>query len=112
MAPPRPSRPDRGRAHGRQAQQGEGMSYNRMVAEERLIFQATEEICRILDDNETTKAELAERLGRRQSHITQILSGNWNMTLRTLAQIAHELGYEVDIRLLAMKKSGGEQTNG
>lgn len=42
-----------------------------------------------------TKAQLAQRLGKGKSFVTQILGGDRNMTLRTVADVADALGYQV-----------------
>jgi plasmid maintenance system antidote protein VapI len=38
-----------------------------------------------------TRTELAERLGKKQPHITKLLSGNNNFTIETMVQIAEAL---------------------
>jgi transcriptional regulator with XRE-family HTH domain len=43
------------------------------------------------------RKELAERLGSSRSHVTQLLSGERNFTLRTLAEIAFTLGRRVHL---------------
>lgn len=71
----------------------------RVYAQEGLIAQASEAIYAAMDKAGVIKARLAERLGCSAPHVTQILSGKRNMTLRRLADIADALGYRVEIRL-------------
>lgn len=72
--------------------------YARLVAEETLIFDVTEEISRALDAAGITRKELAEALGKSKGHITQLLSGERNMTLRTAADLAHALERRLYVR--------------
>ena len=60
----------------------------RMYEQERLVTWVAEEIARAMDENGLSKAELAEKLGTSRAHVTQVLSGSRNMTLRTLADLA------------------------
>jgi transcriptional regulator with XRE-family HTH domain len=67
----------------------------RLVAEERMVLLATEEILRLMEREGITKAALARRLGKSKAYVTQALSGGRNMTLRTLAEFAWACGYAV-----------------
>lgn len=70
-----------------------------MVAEERLMLEAAEEIGRLMDEQGVTKAELARRIGRTRGYVTQVLCGRRNMTLRTLARMTSALRTVVEIRI-------------
>lgn len=61
----------------------------RRFEEERLILWTTEAIWKAMDDQGLTRAELAARLGTSRANVTQLLSGTRNMTLRSLAGLAH-----------------------
>ncbi len=39
-----------------------------------------------------SRSELAQRLGKKQSHVTKLLGGNNNFTIETMVQIAEALG--------------------
>lgn len=78
--------------------------YNRLVAEETLILAATEEICRVLADQEVSREELAKRMGVGKSNVSQLLSGDRNMTLRTLAHMAHVLDCKVEVAVKPVLK--------
>lgn len=79
--------------------------YARLVAEETLIFDVTEEISRAIDAAGITRKELAEALGRTKGHVTQLLSGERNMTLRTAADLAHALDRRLHVRARALDGS-------
>ena len=63
----------------------------RAFQEERLILAATEAIYKAMEMRGISKAALAERLGSSKAHISQLLNGSRNMTLRTFARIAFSL---------------------
>jgi hypothetical protein len=77
--------------------------YECLVAQETLILAATEEVCRVMEgedsDDSISRSELAKRLGCGKSHVTQLLSGERNLTLRTLADLAGALGHRVTVQL-------------
>ena len=82
-----------------------GSSYDKLVAQETLIVEATEAICEAMepdqqdDSGKVTRKELAKRLDCGKSHVTQLLSGERNLTLRTLADMAGALGRKVTLTL-------------
>jgi transcriptional regulator with XRE-family HTH domain len=71
----------------------------KLVAQEVLITQATEEIWRAMEEAGINKAELAKKMGVTKGHISQILNGSRNMTLRTLADICFALDYQLTLSL-------------
>ncbi len=71
----------------------------RLYEQERLILWTTEAIWTAMDDQGLTRAELAERLGTSRANVTQLLSGTRNMTLRSLAALAHACGLRADVHL-------------
>lgn len=70
----------------------------RAFAAEELILDVTEQVRELLEKHDISKSELAERLGSSKAHVSQLLNGSRNMTLRTLADIAYALGERVRIR--------------
>lgn len=66
---------------------------------ERLLFELAEDICRHMDEQHLTRAELASRLNCSRAYITKVLNGNPNVTLKTLLRIADALGRDVNIYL-------------
>ncbi len=69
----------------------------RLYQQEKLIFEATELISRIMEVEGLSRAQLAGRLGRSKAFVTQTLGGKSNMTLRTLADFIWALGYTVEL---------------
>ncbi|MFI9722801.1 helix-turn-helix domain-containing protein [Streptomyces sp. NPDC052396] len=63
----------------------------------RLARQATASLAGLLAEQELSRKELAERLGVSPGRVSQILSGDENLTLRTLASVAESLGARVQI---------------
>lgn len=61
-------------------------------AREALIYNVTEDILVLMEDMDVSKKELARRLGKSRSYISQVLSGSRNMTLGSLADICYVLG--------------------
>jgi transcriptional regulator with XRE-family HTH domain len=59
---------------------------------ERVILDATERICELMEESGVSRAELAKRLNKSRAHITQLLGGRTNMTLRTLSDLYAALG--------------------
>ena len=68
-------------------------------ARDRLIFNVTEDLLIILEDMEITKSELARRLGKSKSYVTQVLSGARNMTLGSFSDICYALNIKPKIDL-------------
>ncbi len=59
----------------------------RLYQQERAILEATELICKIMDDAGVSRSQLAERLGKSKGYVTQLLDGHANMTIRTLSDV-------------------------
>jgi transcriptional regulator with XRE-family HTH domain len=59
----------------------------RLLDQERLILQATEAIIKLMQQQDVSRTELARRLGRSKGWISQLLAGEANFTLRTLADV-------------------------
>ncbi|WP_192757237.1 helix-turn-helix domain-containing protein [Actinomadura algeriensis] len=53
-----------------------------------------------LDLSDLSQADLAKRLGRRRSAVNQVFRGDGNVRIETLAEYLHEMGYELDMRLV------------
>lgn len=70
-----------------------------MVEEETLIEATMEMISAILEEDGLSRTELAKRLGRSKGYVSQILSGDRNMTLRTLAQVMFALDSRAKIKV-------------
>jgi len=72
---------------------------DRAFAREELVYNVTEDILVALEDMDVNKKELARRLGRSGSYVTQILSGARNMTLGSLSDICFALGIKPKVNI-------------
>lgn len=63
----------------------------KLVAQETLIAEITESLWGVLEHTSVSKSELAARLGTSKGHVSQVLSGSRNMTLRTLSDLCFAL---------------------
>jgi len=70
---------------------------------EGLIFKVTELICKMLKDKQITRKQLADRIGVTKGHISQLLSGEHNMTLETAAEIFYALGCQITVEAIPIK---------
>lgn len=70
-----------------------------LYRQEALILDVTESIWKLLKKRKMNKVMLAKKLGCTQPHVTKLLNGGRNMTLRTLANIVGALDGEVTIKL-------------
>jgi transcriptional regulator with XRE-family HTH domain len=75
----------------------------RIFEREALAFEASELICRLMEERKINKAELAKRMGASKSHVTQLLSGSRNMTMHTLAGLSFALGHKIEIKALPLE---------
>jgi transcriptional regulator with XRE-family HTH domain len=71
--------------------------FRRLFAQEDLILKFTETLCELLDQEKVSRKELADRLGKSKGFISQLLNGGRNLTLRTVADILHVLGYRASL---------------
>ena len=69
------------------------------LRQEELILEATEALAWAFRSSSLTQSELAGRLGKTDGFVSQIMGGDKNLTLRTLADVAGALGYRVRIQL-------------
>jgi len=73
----------------------EDPEFAKLLAQEDLILEVTETLCELLEKEKISRKELADRLGKSKGFISQLLNGGRNLTLRTVADILHVLGYKV-----------------
>ncbi|MCX5644599.1 MAG: helix-turn-helix transcriptional regulator [Phycisphaerae bacterium] len=67
----------------------------RLVGQEELILDVTELILEKMEEKGLSKSQLANMLGTNKSHVTQLLRGSRNMTLRTISDIFFGLDCKV-----------------
>lgn len=78
----------------------------KLVAQELLITEVTEEIWKAMEEAGINKTELANRIGATKGYVSQVLSGSRNMTLRTLSDICFALGKKATIAIEAKAGDG------
>ena len=71
--------------------------FRKLLAQEELILEVTETLCELLEKEKISRKELADRLGKSKGFVSQLLNGGRNLTLRTVADILHVLGYKVSL---------------
>jgi transcriptional regulator with XRE-family HTH domain len=64
---------------------------------ERLILDTTELLLALMEREHVSRTELASRIGKSKGHVSQLLTGERNMTLRTLAEVTHAVGHRMQI---------------
>jgi transcriptional regulator with XRE-family HTH domain len=65
--------------------------------EELLMLKAQTLIYQLLEKQGIDQAQLAKILNQTESHVSSLLSGKRNMTLKTLARIGYLLGYQINL---------------
>ncbi|UJZ96477.1 helix-turn-helix domain-containing protein [Photobacterium damselae subsp. damselae] len=86
-----------------------GDAEDRAFARENLVYNVTEDLLIFLEDNDISKKELARRLGKSKSYITQILSGSRNMTLGSFSDICFSLGFKPEIKIPVQEETVAEK---
>jgi len=84
---------------------------------EDLIFEVTEAISQIMEAQGINKAKLSRLTGVSKSNITQLLSGDHNMRLTTVADLLYALGSKLQVaavpietdKVLEMSTLGGDE---
>ena len=76
----------------------------KLFQREQLIHDVTQLIYEVMEEGGISKSELARRLGKSASFVTQALDGDRNMTLRTVSDLFTALGREP---FLAARPLGG-----
>lgn len=64
----------------------------RLYQRERVILEATELVCKVMDERGVDKSELARRLGETADYVTELLDDPADLTLRELSDALCALG--------------------
>jgi len=59
----------------------------KLYQQERIIFEVTELVCKLMEQKEINKTELSNKLKKSKGYVTQLLNGTANMTLRTISDV-------------------------
>jgi plasmid maintenance system antidote protein VapI len=63
----------------------------------------TEDLCRLMNEKDISRAELARRMGTSRAYITKLLGGNANFTLTTMVKLAMAVGGAVHVHISDQK---------
>jgi transcriptional regulator with XRE-family HTH domain len=77
-----------------------------LFRQEELILEITELLARVMEQNGVTKADIARKLKKTKPFVSQCLSGEQNLTLRTVADLFGALGYKMQVGATAIEDSG------
>jgi transcriptional regulator with XRE-family HTH domain len=80
----------------------------RQLQQEITILDATERVHEAMNAQGVSRVELARRLGTSKGHVTQLLDGSRNMTLRTLSDMFFALGLAVTFEVESVKDYAAE----
>jgi predicted XRE-type DNA-binding protein len=72
-----------------------------------LVRTLADEVSWFMSEHKISQAELAHSMGVSPGRVSQILSGDENLTLRTLSSVASALGAEIDVTLRAVDGEDG-----
>ncbi|MGH3212181.1 MAG: helix-turn-helix transcriptional regulator [Trebonia sp.] len=72
-----------------------------------LLRAFVDEVTWFMSENKISRADLAQSLGVSPGRVSQILSGDENLTLRTLSSVAAALGAEIELALHAIEGEEG-----
>lgn len=71
----------------------------KVFEQEELILDVSEQVRGFMDAHKLKQVMLAKRLKCSEGHVSRLLDGTRNLTLRTLSDIAHELGATVTVSI-------------
>jgi transcriptional regulator with XRE-family HTH domain len=72
---------------------------DRIYEEERLLLDVQEAIANAIQESGLSRSEIAERIGRNRSFVTQALSSGRNLTLASIAGLLWAAGFRISSRL-------------
>jgi DNA-binding XRE family transcriptional regulator len=73
-----------------------------------LVRAFVDEVTWFMSEHKISRADLAHTMGVSPGRVSQILSGDENLTLRTLSSVAAALGAEIEVALRAIDGAEGE----
>ncbi|MFI6476152.1 MULTISPECIES: helix-turn-helix domain-containing protein [unclassified Streptomyces] len=83
----------------------------RELAGIQLTHQATASLAGLLAERNVTRGQLAQLMGVSAGRVSQILSGDENLTLKSLASIASSLDASVEVRFFDAPLAGQPDRN-
>jgi transcriptional regulator with XRE-family HTH domain len=76
---------------------------------EGLKLDFAEEVCRLMEEQKVSRAELARRLGTSPTYVTKILHWTANLTLTSMSKIALAFGSRVHLSLAPKNAPSGRR---
>lgn len=76
---------------------------------ERVKLAFAEELCRLMEEQGLSHAQLAERLGTSRAYITRILRTDYNLTAETMVKLAQALDARVELSLVPKDSPVGQR---
>jgi predicted XRE-type DNA-binding protein len=70
-----------------------------ILASARLRRQIVKSLNKALDDSGMSQSELARALGKSRSAVSQVLTGDGNLKIETVAEYLHEMGAELNVSI-------------
>lgn len=86
----------------------EGPEFRKLLSIEALVAGASEMVAKLMVEQNVSKADLARKLNKSRSWVTQLLSGEANMTIRTLAEVIFTLNAEVELHAHALTSNAAK----
>jgi hypothetical protein len=83
---------------------------SRIYEEERLLLRVQEALADAIERSQMTRAEVAARLGKNRSFVTQALSSGRNLTLASLSALAWATGHRIEPQLARLSGHGESAT--
>ncbi|MBC8218457.1 MAG: helix-turn-helix transcriptional regulator [Planctomycetes bacterium] len=80
----------------------------RLFEQERAISEITGLLCRLMEKENISRADLAARLGKTKGWVTQLLDGERNKTVRTVADVFAALGQSLGFWYQPIDIGGGQ----
>lgn len=74
--------------------------YHTLLNQEKLILEVSEALCFAMKLRGLSRAEVAKRLAKSKSFVSQLLNGDRNMTLRTLADFLDVLDAKMNMEIV------------
>jgi transcriptional regulator with XRE-family HTH domain len=85
--------------------------FKKLLAQEEFILEVTEVLCKIMRDKGISRKQLANLLNKSKGDVSQLLNGERNLTLRTVADILHALGCRGLLTYKELRKNAESKSN-
>lgn len=81
------------------------LDQRRLLAQDRFIVEIVARLCEYMERNNISRAELARKVGKDRSFVSQVLSGERNFQVRTLADMIYALGADLQFSLAESRRA-------